>query len=303
MDSNIHNRIHIKRRNCVAPSNPTTYTVVSGAITLTNPTRVGYTFAGWTGTDLGSISTIVTIPTGSTGNRAYTANWLSKIYTITYNLDGGTVSPENPATYTIGSDEIILNSPTRIGYTFTGWTGSNGEIPAEVTIPVGSTGNRAYTANWRLENEVIITATAGSNGTISPIGAITINKGSNQTYIIVADEGYTIDELRVDGVLVAMTGCYVFNNILSDRTIEVTFKEEPSEVLESYGLRKNLGGASAITSMNGGETVSLQYVPKEGVTFVEWIVNYGGISIADPTSNTITFTMPSKPVEITVKVQ
>ena len=36
----------------VATPNPTTYTALSDAITLVNPTREGYVFTGWTGTGL-----------------------------------------------------------------------------------------------------------------------------------------------------------------------------------------------------------------------------------------------------------
>ncbi|MBQ6114436.1 MAG: InlB B-repeat-containing protein, partial [Synergistaceae bacterium] len=72
-------------------------------------------------------------------------------YAITYDLDGGSL-PEgqsNPETYTIDSNEIKLINPARSGYTFTGWTGSNGETPeTSVTIPTDSTGDRTYTANW-----------------------------------------------------------------------------------------------------------------------------------------------------------
>jgi uncharacterized repeat protein (TIGR02543 family) len=58
------------------PGNPASYTVESGAITLSNPTRAGYKFAGWTGTGLTEATMTVTIPQGSTGNRSYTATWL-----------------------------------------------------------------------------------------------------------------------------------------------------------------------------------------------------------------------------------
>lgn len=60
----------------VATENPTTYTIESAAITLNNPTREGYTFAGWTGTDLDAATTTVTIAHGSSGDRSYTATWL-----------------------------------------------------------------------------------------------------------------------------------------------------------------------------------------------------------------------------------
>ena len=60
-------------------ANPESYTVESETITLTNPTRAHYTFKGWSGTGLtGDENTTVTIPTGSTGDRTYTANWTAK---------------------------------------------------------------------------------------------------------------------------------------------------------------------------------------------------------------------------------
>lgn len=55
--------------------NLTSYTAKSDAITLINPTRQYYVFAGWTGTDLAEPTMMVTIPAGSTGNRTYTATW------------------------------------------------------------------------------------------------------------------------------------------------------------------------------------------------------------------------------------
>ena len=57
-------------------TNPTSYTVESNAITLTNPTKTGYSFTGWSGTGLsGETNMTVTVPKGSMGNRAYTAHY------------------------------------------------------------------------------------------------------------------------------------------------------------------------------------------------------------------------------------
>ncbi len=56
-------------------SNPTSYNYTS-SFTLNNPTRSGYNFTGWSGTGLsGSANKTVTVPSGSSGNRSYTANW------------------------------------------------------------------------------------------------------------------------------------------------------------------------------------------------------------------------------------
>ncbi|MBQ6774423.1 MAG: InlB B-repeat-containing protein [Synergistaceae bacterium] len=131
-------------------NNPSTYTIESNAITLQAPTRTGYDFAGWTGSNSSTAQTSVTIAKGSTGNKSYTANWTPITYTISYTLNGGSVSGNNPTSYTIESNAITLNNPTRTGYTFKGWsgTGLNGDSNTSVTIANGSTGNRTYTANW-----------------------------------------------------------------------------------------------------------------------------------------------------------
>ena len=70
-------------------------------------------------------------------------------YTITYNLNGGTAV--NPTSYYPDSSTFTLNNPTKVGYTFIGWTGSNGSTPQlTVTIPTGSSGDLSYTANYAI---------------------------------------------------------------------------------------------------------------------------------------------------------
>lgn len=130
-------------------SNPVSYNVESNTFTLNNPTRAGYTFAGWTGTDITGTSKIVTINQGSIGNRTYTATWTPINYTINYDLNGGTVAVSNPTSYNIETPTFALNNPIRLGYVFAGWTGSNGTTPQKnVSIYKGSTGNKFYKANW-----------------------------------------------------------------------------------------------------------------------------------------------------------
>ena len=73
----------------------------------------------------------------------------SYAYSISYDLDKGTLPDGNPTTYTYETDTFTLNNPTRFGYYFDGWTGSNGSTPqTTVTITNHSHGDRTYTANW-----------------------------------------------------------------------------------------------------------------------------------------------------------
>ncbi len=134
-------------------SNPTSYTEFSAPITLNQPVRDGYTFKGWTGSNGNTPQTTVTIPTGTTGNLSYTANWSLETYTITYNLDGGTLpaGQSNPSTYTIETPDFTLINPVREDGIFLGWTRDNSSTPnPAVTIHQGSWGNITYTAHWRL---------------------------------------------------------------------------------------------------------------------------------------------------------
>lgn len=132
-----------------AASNPTSYTVESAEITLTAPTREGYTFEGWTGTGIDEAQTEVVIATGTTGALAFTANWEATTYTITYDLVRGTLTGTIPATYTIESEDIVLATPQKDGYVFEGWIGTDlTDAEMIVTIPTGSVGDRTYTATW-----------------------------------------------------------------------------------------------------------------------------------------------------------
>ena len=72
-------------------------------------------------------------------------------YSINYDLDGGEPTGNNPTSYT-EENEITLSNPKKSGYTFSGWTGSNGDTPqTSVTIVKGSTGTKEYIANWSLD--------------------------------------------------------------------------------------------------------------------------------------------------------
>lgn len=140
---------------------------VEEEVKLPIPTREGYEFIGWVGEDIIDAQINVTIPRGSTGFRLYAAHWALENYTITLDTSGGNALDN--IRYTVKSDPIILPTPTRNGYEFSGWTGEGITTPqTEVIIPTGSTGNRTYTANWKVI-EYTITLDTNGGPAVSPI--------------------------------------------------------------------------------------------------------------------------------------
>ena len=133
----------------LAKINPETYTSASETFTLNNPTKDGYTFIGWTGSNGEEPRIIVKIEKGSEGDKSFTANYAAVEYRITYNLGADNVENNNPTGYNTASETFVLSEPIREGYTFIGWSGSNGDTPQlKVSIEKGSTGDKEYRANF-----------------------------------------------------------------------------------------------------------------------------------------------------------
>lgn len=111
--------------------------------------NTGYVFKGWYNGNVkvsDDLSFVYTMPNKDT---VLTAKTTPINYTISYNLNGGAVVVSNPTSYNIETPTFALHNPTKLGYVFVGWTGSNGTIPQKaVSIYKGSTGNKSYKANW-----------------------------------------------------------------------------------------------------------------------------------------------------------
>ena len=146
-----------------AAANPASYKVES-TIAFANATKTGYTFAGWY-TDAEFTTAKAGIAPGETGALALYAKWTLDTYTITYNLNGGTNSANNPATYTYESEAITLEDASKTGYTFAGWYSDSGLTVASNTIAANSTGNKTFYAKWTaIPYDITYNLNGGTNG-------------------------------------------------------------------------------------------------------------------------------------------
>ena len=71
-------------------SNPNSYTDLGGDITLNRPTRANYKFLGWIGSNGTTPQLDVTIPSGSSGDKSYTAKW--ELIRYTYDSSNGALA-------------------------------------------------------------------------------------------------------------------------------------------------------------------------------------------------------------------
>ena len=68
-----------------------------------------------------------------------------------------------------------------------------------------------------------IKATAGSGGSISPSGSISVREGRDQTFTITPDKGYAVANVKIDGKRIGAVKSYTFENVKKSHTIEVIF--------------------------------------------------------------------------------
>ena len=132
-----------------ASENPASYNVETGTITLKDPAKPGYTFAGWYMAEDFTGNAVTEIVQGTTGNITLYAKWELVSYTIIYELDDGTNAPKNPAGYNVETETITLKAPAKPGYTFAGWYMAEDFTGDAVTeIVQGTTGNITLYAKW-----------------------------------------------------------------------------------------------------------------------------------------------------------
>ena len=122
--------------------NPTELAVDEEYI-LKDAEKTGYSFEGWHSDE--SLQTRVYTVISSGETVTLYAKFAPVTYTLTYDYSGGE-GVENPSTYTVESEDIILNAASKIGFEFVGWF--VGEEKIDI-IKKGSVGDMTLVAKWQ----------------------------------------------------------------------------------------------------------------------------------------------------------
>ena len=244
------------------PIRPIQYTVESEAFQLPIPVRTGYIFLGWTGEGITEPQKTMEIPQGSTGDRTYTANWQVIEYTVTLDVSGG--DPLDPITYTVETP-VILPTPTSTGYTFLGWTGEGETTPQPtVVLPKGTTGDKAYTANWKV---ITYTIALGANGG-EDLAAISYTIESDPIKLPTPErKGYEFMGWIGDGIDGAQPEVIIPTGSTGDRTYIALWRV----IAYFIELRQSSGNWMQNIPYTVEEEVKLPIPTREGYEFIGWV--------------------------------
>ena len=152
------------------------------------------------------------------------------------------ISPTN-ANFTASGGTGSLSVSTQAGCP---WTASSGATWMTITSGSSGTGNgtvhysiASNTGGSRTSSSTIagqvftvaqsgattytIAASAGTGGTISPSGSVSVSHGASQAFSITPNAGYGITNVLVDGSSVGAVSSYTFSNVTAAHTISATF--------------------------------------------------------------------------------
>ena len=252
----------------------------SGTIGVANGATQVFTMTPNNGYKIATVtvdgSSVATDPnytfTNITANHAISATFAGDTYTITASTGpNGSISPSGSVVVSAGTSTTFTFMPTT-GYHVSDVQVDGASIGALSSYTFSNIGtNHAISAIFSV-NSYTITATAGANGTISPSGAVVVNSGANQPFMMTPNAGYSISSVVVDGSSVATSGTYTFSNVLLDHTIAASF----GDITPPTGSIVINGGASAtnnavvtlsLTAADSGSGVAQMQFSNDGSTW------------------------------------
>jgi len=133
-----------------------------------------------------------------------------------------------------------------------------------------------------------ITASAGSGGSIAPSGDVAVGEGSDKTFTITLDTGYSIADVLVDSVSVGAVSSYTFSNVTAGHTITAAFAASQYTVtFDANGGTVPSPESKVVTC--GSTYGTLATTSRSGCTFNGWFTAAsGGTLVTSSTTVTIT---------------
>ena len=273
--------ITLDKNNGSGGSSSVTATYGSVMPKITAPTRTGYTFNGYyinetnnngTGTKYYNSdgTSARTWDVNATTDTLY-AGWTIESYTINYDANGGSVSPDSD---TVNYNEsITLPTPTRTGYAFTGWKyGSSTITDMSYTVPdFGASGTEVtFEAQWSRESYTI---EYDANGGSVSVASVDVEYGQTITLPTATQTGYTFTGWEYGGS--TYTGSYTVPDF-GNNGATVTFTAQWE--VESYRINYDAGEGSVSPTyedVDYNERITLPTPePPDGYYFTGW--SYGG---------------------------
>ena len=232
-------------------------------LTTATPYKEGYNFGGWKGSDGKTYAKGASYT--SNANIKMTAIWNPITYSITYNLNGGSGSISNQTKGYNTGITLSKTVPTKDGYNFGGWKGSNGSTYQAGASYAGNA-NLTLTAIWNIKT---YTVTYAGNGGQQVPGNQTKTHGTNLTLTTATPyrEGYNFGGWKgSDGKTYAKGATYSTN-----ANITMTAIWNPITYTITYNLN---GGSGSIGNQtkgyNTGITLSKTVPTKDGYNFGGW---------------------------------
>lgn len=217
-------------------------------------------------------------------NHTINATFAINTYTITATAGSdGTISPSGAVVVNYGGSQTFTITPNT-GYHVSDVTVdgvSQGAITSYTFTNV--TADHTITATFAI-NTYMVTATAGSNGTISPSGAVAVNYGGSQTFTIAPNTGYHVSDVTVDGVSQGAITSYTFTNVTADHTITSNFAINTYTITATAGSGGTINPATATVNYGGNQTFTI--TPNAGYIIAD--VSVDGVFQGVITSYTFT---------------
>jgi hypothetical protein len=223
-----------------------------------------------------------------TANHTISATFIANSYTITASAGAnGSISPSGAVSQSAGSSRTFTISP------------NSGYHVANVSVDGVSVGAvSSYTFNNIVAAHTIaasfsvdtytITATAGANGSITPSGSIVLNSGANRTFTVTPNNGYKIDDVRVDNASIGAASSYSFTAVNANHTIAALFAAVNQAPRADAGPDQAVDEATIVklSGLNSGD-------PDDGIASIQWAQLSGPtVVLSAPNSAEATFTAP-----------